>query len=321
MNSLKEIAEQLKLNNDMILVGHAVPDGDCVGSILALYQGLQDKGKRVRVLLQDPAPQTYNYLEGIKQIESPLQVEGFKGTAVFLDCSDPERAGENSLQVLKNRSSTINIDHHRSNTYFADYNYVDWQAAATAEIVYQLLLKMKIEITADIANALYAGIIMDTGSFLNGNTTSQSMRISADLMDKGADVNAARVNLFESKLREETLLLQLGLQTLSFSEDGKIAWMLLPYEAVKGINALDLFPEGIINYTRMIKGVEVGLLFRETEPGQVKIGFRSKEQVDVASLAAEFGGGGHRQAAGARQGGSLNEVSQKVVARVKDVIG
>lgn len=321
MNSLERIAGLLAEEDNYLLVGHAIPDGDCIGSILGLYQGLQAMGRELRILLQDPAPAIYSYLPFIDRIETQEQLKDFNGVAVFLDCSDEERVGEDALKVLSNCRLTINIDHHQSNTYFADYNYVDAGAAAAAEIIYQLLLELKVKITPGIANALYAGIIMDTGSFLNGNTTPKVMRITADLLAQGADANLARIRLFESKTWQEILLLRLALQKMELSEDGKIAWINLNYEELSAIGATAFCPEGIINYTRMIEGVEVGLLFREIEPGQIKIGLRSKRDIDVAALAAKFNGGGHKQAAGARQQGDLSEIQIRVIQSVKDVIG
>ncbi|MDD3268152.1 MAG: bifunctional oligoribonuclease/PAP phosphatase NrnA [Syntrophomonadaceae bacterium] len=321
MNSLEQIARQLEEHNNYLLVGHAIPDGDCIGSLLALYQGLQVMGKEVRMLLQHPIPAIYGYLPGFEMIELPEKMDAFNGIAVFLDCSDQERVDQQALKVLSSPRFTINLDHHQSNNHFADFNYVDSQAAATAEIIYTLLQELKVEITPGIAAALYAGIIMDTGSFLNGNTTPASMSIAADLISKGADVNQARINLFESKPWQEIMLLRVCLQHMEMSEDGKIASITLAYEDLAAIGATAFFPEGIINYTRMIAGVEVGLLFRETEPGQVKIGFRSKDNVNVAALAAKFDGGGHKQAAGARRQGKLDEVKAMVIQGVKDVIG
>ncbi len=321
MNSLGEIAKEIKQHNSYLLVGHAIPDGDCIGSLSGLYQGLEALGKEVRIMLQNPAPVIYGYLPGVEIIESPEMLGAFNGIVIFVDCSDEERVGEQARKVLTGRQFSINLDHHQGNSLFAEYNYVDEQAAAAAEIVYHLLRELKVDITAGIASGIFAGIVMDTGSFLNGNTTSESMRIAADLIALGADVNQARINLFESKTWPEILLLRICLQYLEISEDGKIAWITLPYEDLAMIGATAFFPEGLINYARMIEGVEVGLLFRETEPGQVKIGFRSKMNVNVAAIAGHFGGGGHKQAAGARQQGKLDEVKTRVIQSVRDVIG
>lgn len=320
MNSMQEIASRLLQSDDYLIVGHAIPDGDCIGSLLGLYWALIDKGKQVAMVLSDSVPDRYNYLSGWEMIKKPSEMEVTPANIIFLDCADQERAGEEILLRIDNNSCIFNIDHHLQSELYGDYNYVDPGAAATGEIIFTLLQAMQVPIRAEIADCLYAAIIMDTGGFMNSNTTSTTMRIAASLLDMGANVDQARVRLFESKSRLEVLLLGLALKHIEFSDDGRIAWMSLPYEEVKTIEALDFHPEGIINYTRMIDGVEVGLLFRETEPGVIKIGFRAKGNTDVAAIAASYSGGGHRQAAGARQEGSLEDVKQQVIKTVKDVI-
>jgi phosphoesterase RecJ-like protein len=320
MNSIQEIGEQILSRDEFMIVGHAIPDGDCIGSLLGLYLGLMSLGKQVQMVLEDPVPPIYMYLAGVNDIMEPEKFAQSLYNVIYLDCSDKYRVGKRVKKLLTGSSFIINIDHHPTNDFFGHYNYVDPNAGATAEIIYKLLKSIKVEITPDIADALYAGIIKDTGSFLNNNTTSKTMKIAADLLDSGADVNKARINLIESKPREEVLLLREALKHIDFSEDGKIAWMMLSYQEAYDIGALDIHPEGIINYTRMIEGVEVALLFREISPGYVKVGFRSRGRIDVSALAVSLGGGGHRQAAGAEQKGSLKEVKEKVLRIVREVV-
>jgi len=319
MNSIKEIAEVLLRMNDYTIVGHSIPDGDCIGSMLGLYLGLNDLNKQVQMVLSDPVPKRYHYLSAWDKVLKPTEFEA-SANIIFLDCADKERIGPNILAKIKNPYCIINIDHHLQNEFYGNYNYVHPETAATGEIIYTLLQAMQLNISKEIADCLYAAIVMDTGSFMNSNTTANTMRIAAHLIEYGADVDQARIKLFESKSHQEVFLLRQALKHLGFSEDGKIAWMSLPYDEVKALNALDFHPEGIINYTRMIDGVKVGILFRETKPGVVKIGFRSKGETDVAQIAAYFKGGGHRQAAGAQQEGSLEEVMLRVINKVKDVI-
>jgi len=320
MNTLIETANKILEQDNYVVTSHAIPDGDCIGSLVAFYLGLNQIGKKVQMVLQDPVPNKYKYLSGVNDIKTCEQLEGSYDNVIFLDCSDEGRVGDKVINRLQGRSFTINIDHHVSNEAFGDLNFVDASAAATAEIIYKLLCTMRVTISADIANALFAGIVMDTGSFMNANTTSSSFSIASELLEFGADVEQARINLFESKPKEEILLIRQALNNIGFSDDGKIAWMCLHYDEVKSINALDLHPEGIINFTRMIQGVEVGILFREVEPGIIKIGFRSKGNINVAQLAGQLGGGGHSQAAGARQEGALEEVREKVFSVVKGVV-
>ncbi len=320
MNQLKEIAEFLLKNDDFTIVGHAMPDGDCVGSVLGLSHGLKQMGKSVQVVLQDTVPSIYAYLAGADMIKTPDRMETRIENLIYLDCGDEDRVGDDLLLRLTERKLAVNIDHHQANSLFADYNYVDTSAAATAEIIYSLLQALRAELTPEISAALLAGIIMDTGSFMNSNTTGDSLRAAASLLEHGADIDQARINLFESKSRAEILLLGRALNSMSFNENGQIAWMTLTYEELKNIGALDINPEGIINYARSVEGVKIALLFREVEPHTVKIGFRSKPGIDVAALARHFGGGGHKQAAGARQKGSLVEVTRLVLEAAKDVM-
>jgi len=320
MNTLSEIAAVIKEHPAWVLVGHAIPDGDCIGSLLGLYWGLHSLGKRVVLGLEDPVPPIYHYLPGSDKL-GPLPSDvDLPDTVIFLDCSDEERAGKALQDRLVRCSVTINIDHHATNPSFAHYNFIDHKAAATAELVYYLLKELEIEITPAMAECLYAGLVMDSGRFMYSGTRPETLEIAAQLLRAGVDVERARIELFESKPREEVLLLSQALQNLGWDESGRIAWMTLAYDDVARIGALDLHPEGIINYTRSIAGVEVGLLIREISPGVCKIGFRSKGEVDVASIAARLGGGGHKQAAGASVEGSLDQVTQRVVQMVREVI-
>lgn len=320
MNSLAEIAEQLKDSDDFLIIGHSIPDGDCIGSILGLYMGLTSLNKQVNMFLSDTIPSIYQYLSQIEKIMSLLPAnEGMKNI-IFLDCGDEDRIDEKVAKKLNPHATVFNIDHHESNSMFGHFNYVDTQAAATAQIIYELLDTMNVTIDKEIANALYAGIVMDTGNFKYKNTNSKTHMVTATLLEKGVELEKARINLFESKPIEEVLLLGKALKNFNISANGKIAWMLLSYAEIEAIGAHGLHPEGIINYTRMIKGVEIGLLFREIEPNLIKIGFRSKHDIDVSKIAGEFGGGGHKQAAGATQEGDINTVCDKVISYVEKMV-
>jgi phosphoesterase RecJ-like protein len=321
MKSLNKIAREIIKRDDYLLVGHAIPDGDCIGSLIGLYLGLLAMRKRVKILLQDQVPDVYRYLQGSDEFLRPEQILLPVSNVIYLDCSDEERTGERVENILKERIFAINIDHHQSNTMFGNLNYVNSKSSSTAELVFELLQQLEIEITPDIANALYVGIVQDTGGFLHNSTTSATFRTAAELLDRGVNLDLIKLNLFESKSRAEVMLLCLALKHINFNASGKIAWMILNYEDVKAIGALDICPEGIINHTLMIKGVEVGLLFRELSPGVIKIGFRSKGDVDVSALAAIFGGGGHFRAAGAKQEGSMEAAERQVILSVEGVVG
>lgn len=320
MNSLEQLATEIEKRDKFILLSHTMPDGDSIGSLLGLYQVLRSMGKEVSMFLQDPVPVIYHYLLGSDLVLSPGQVRGAIENVIFLDCADEERAGQDALNILADRQFTINIDHHQSNTLFGDINYIQPKAAATAELVYALVKKLGIKINPSLANALYAAIIQDTGSFHHSNTTPTTFRTAADLLECGVQLEATRIQLFESKSRAEICLLGRALNSIEFSPDGKVAWMTITYQDAESLGAQNLHPEGIINHTLMVEGVEVGLLFRETAPDKIKIGFRSKGAIDVSELASGFGGGGHRQASGAQMDSSMEECQRKVIQTVRDVI-
>lgn len=320
MNKLESIGKQLSTLDNYVIVGHSIPDGDSVGSLLALFLALNRMGKKAAIIMQDNLSSIYRYLPAVDNFSQPDDIELMPENVIFLDCSRIDRIGEELLERFEDRRITINIDHHHDNDFFGDYNYVDPVASSTAEIIYQLLKVMGVEISREIADCIYAGIVMDTGSFMNSNTTSTTMSIASELLLAGASVDLARNNLLESKPREEVSLLCLGLQHLEFYREGKIACMKLPFEEVRKIDALNIHPEGTINYVRSIQGVEVALMLREVNPGLIKIGYRSKTQVDVAALAARLGGGGHKRAAGAKKSGSLDQVCSLVIDMVEDVL-
>jgi len=309
----------IKEQDNFLLVGHVIPDGDCIGSLLGMYWGLKSLHKQVAITLQDKVPSLYEFLSGIDTIQ-PLETNQSTSIVIFLDCSDKYRAGDDFLAKLTEGQLTVNIDHHPSNDLFAVYNYVDDTSIATAELVYRILKALDVKITVNMAEAIYTGIVMDSGNFLYNNTSPRTMRIAADLLEYGVEIEKIRTNLFESKPRAEVLLLGEALKNLEFDSSGKMAWMTLSLQEVETAGATGIHPEGIINYTRSIKGVEIGILFRETSPDMVKVGFRSKGNLDVADLAVKLGGGGHQQAAGAHVKGSLQEVKEQVLRLAKDVL-
>lgn len=320
MNSLAQIAQVLKDRDQFLLVAHSIPDGDCIGSLLGLYLGLKSIGKRARMFMQDPVPAIYGYLPGADQVLGPSQVGQPETNLIYLDCSDQERVGETAAVILAGGHYTINIDHHQSNTRFGDLNHVDEKTSSTAELIYALLEHMAVEISLDIANALYVGVFQDTGGFQHSSTNPATLRTAAALLDKGVDLDLVKGNLFESKSLAELRLLSLALGSINSCCENKIVWMILNYHDVAEIKALDLCPEGIINNTLAVEGAQVGMLFRELSPGIIKVGFRSKGRVDVAALAARFGGGGHFRAAGAQLTGTMEDIQRVVILAVESVV-
>lgn len=302
--SLKQIVTLLESSNTIILTAHLQPDGDCLGSMLALYQHLMIMGKDVRMVLDDDVPALYHFLPGYEAISKPTEEQITADILIVLDASDIERIGKVKEHV---NAPILNIDHHLSNTKFADYWYIDTQSAATGEIIFELLTLLQARITADMATCLYTGIATDCGFFRYANTSVKTMRYAAELMEYGARPHVISEHM-ETKSLESIHTLGKILETLELHHDGKIATITLSAEI---INALDS-TEGFINYPRVIDGVDVAIMFKVMSASMIRISLRSKT-LDVSKLALGFGGGGHARAAGCSIAGTIDNVKKEVL--------
>ncbi|MDH7480172.1 MAG: bifunctional oligoribonuclease/PAP phosphatase NrnA, partial [Syntrophomonadaceae bacterium] len=318
---LKSVARALRAAPRVLLTSHQVPDGDSIGALLALGLGLEQLGKQVELCLDDEVPLMYRFLEGSERIVRPAAVEVIPEMVVLLDCTGIERAGAGLAPRLKH-SLVINLDHHTSNEHFGSINYVDETAAATAEIVYDLLSCLGVAMKPPIASAIYTGIITDTGSFRYSNTTPRTLRLAADLLEGGIDLDTIREKIFETRTLEMLRLLGECLRSLQVDPDGRLAWVVVTQETLSRLKVTDEYGlfEGLINYPRSIAGVEVAILFRELAPMVVKVGFRSKSWVDVNELASRFGGGGHRKASGCVIGGEIDQVVPQVLDAAREAL-
>lgn len=320
-HNLATIAAELRRAAKPVLAGHVMPDGDSIGSTLALGLMLEQLGITVQMVSQDPIPATYRFLPGVERIHVGTVPDDGYDCLVMLDCSVPERLGPAMTPLLSRPGIRIvNIDHHVSATPFADFNHIDPTAAAVGEIVFDLTEPLGVEITPDIAVCLYVAMVTDTGSFRYENTTAETHRRVARLIEMGLNTAAINTRVYDEKPLAAVKLLHEVLGTLAVSAGGRIAWLKLTrvMEAEYGAGEVDI--EDLINYTRMISGVEVGILFRELPEGQIKIGFRSKHVVDVTVLASAFGGGGHPRAAGCRIEGGLAEAERLVLGAAERVV-
>jgi phosphoesterase RecJ-like protein len=321
MSDMRSVAGVLERTRTVIIAGHMMPDGDCVGSVGALGLALRQMGKEVTMALPDPVPEIFGFLPEVTDfIIGEEALKGEYDTFVVLDCSVPERLG--SLRGLLDRSLVIvNIDHHVSSREFARYNYINPAYAATAEIILDLLGPLGVKITPEIATCLYTGIATDTGSFQYENTTSGTHRRVALLIEQGAPSVWINIMLHEQNPLVNLLVLGAALKTLRLSPCGRVAWVSVKRELLDRLRAKDENTDGLIGYIRSIRGVEVALLFRELSPGRYKVSFRSKEVVDVNRLASRFGGGGHLRAAGSLLEGDIENVVSRVVGATLQELG
>lgn len=315
MTSLSDIADAIKRSESLLICGHIMPDGDCLGSVLALGLSLETMGKKVVMAGPDPIPAIYEFLPGVDRFHTGAPPDGIFDTLVILDCSVPKRLGKDYQALLTGKKVIINIDHHSGPGILGTYCYIDTMAAAVGEIVFDLLKLMQTSISRETAINLYTAIVTDTGSFQYESVTPGTHRRAAELLELG--VSCAQINLLlnEEKPRAALFLLREALHTLTMTPCRKVCWMTVTQKMLKNVGALDEHTEGLVNYCRSLKGVEVGLLFREISEGTYKISMRSKNIVDVNMLAAQFGGGGHPRAAGCVLKGDLREIQDMVTAK------
>jgi len=316
----RRAAAVLRDHSRFVCLLHESPDGDSIGSTLALALALRRLRKDAVPVAEEAVPARYMFLPLARSVLSCEDVTEDRDVCVLIDCSDPERAGR-ARHLISRARIVLNIDHHLSNSSFGDVNYVDPEASAAAEMIAALLEDLDVTPDRDIATCLYTGLMTDTGGFRHCNTTAASLRLASDLTRLGADPHDIAQRVYERMPESWARLLSAALSTLKRTEDGRVAWMAVTRDMLAAAGAGDEESEGLINYARMIDGVEVAALFKELDDGRVKVGLRSRHAVDVSRVASEFGGGGHRLAAGCVLSGSIDDAVRRVVARARHEMG
>lgn len=309
----------LRDKESFLFLTHVNPDGDAIGSSLALALALRRLRKKVTLVRVDELPETYRFLPGADLYVPYQQVDGEYDVALILDCGDLDRVGA-ARPVVDRAKVKVNIDHHVTNTYYGDYNYIDPLVSSVGEQIFQMLHAAEIALDKDIATNLYVAVATDTGSFRYENTKVDTHMIAASLLMEGVEPGEISNQIYETRSLAAVRLLGAALATLQLSQDGQVGWMTVTRHILEETGATDEDTEGLVNYARSIRGVEVGILFREVEDGQVRMNFRSKSRVDVSAVAARFGGGGHPRAAGATASGTLEEVTGQVLAAVTEAL-
>lgn len=315
---LQQVKSFLLEHDDYLVVSHVQPDGDAVSSTLAVGWLLSCLGKKFTMINEGPIPKRMKMLwhaEDILNLSEQHPGRTFSHV-ICVDCADFARVGY-TKQVFADHASIVNIDHHPTNDRYGAVNLVVPEAAATAEILYDLLNLFEVNWDADIATAIYTGLLTDTGGFRYSNTSPKVMSIASDLLSYGVNGPEIAETLLEEMTLPQMKVLVQALNTLSLSEDGKIAWVYVTPEFMELCGAVSEDLEGIVNYPRNIQGVEVGILFKSLKSGMVKASLRSAGKVDVAALAQIFGGGGHVRAAGCSIEGSLHDIIPRVIEQVR----
>ncbi|MGE4282198.1 MAG: bifunctional oligoribonuclease/PAP phosphatase NrnA [Clostridia bacterium] len=317
--TLKQIAEIIEKGHRIAILPHTSPDGDCLGASFALSAALKKEKKDSIVILEEEIPRTYSFLSGEYVKMSEALSNAVYDLVICLDCGDERRLNQR-LNIFNDCELTVNIDHHISNTHFARYNYVDSNSAATGEIIFDLLRELDISIDKGIAECLYTAISTDTGGFRYSNTTSRTHSIASILLGKGIDVAEINRKVFDTFSLERLSLTAKAINLIEMYQEGKIAVIALDYSLLnlQKINTDEM--EGLSGIPRSIEGVEVGIVFTEKEPGQVKVSFRSNQYVDVSKIAVSFGGGGHNRASGCTVGMDIRQVKKRVLDAVAQAL-
>jgi bifunctional oligoribonuclease and PAP phosphatase NrnA len=314
MDQLEQVLHHIGERKHFLVTSHTRPDGDSVGSTLALAQVLRKMGKSAEVVLGDTVPVIYQPLPHAETIRHAAHVNGKYDAAIILECDSLVRT---RLQGLE-QHFLINIDHHATSKPFADINWIDPSACAVAEMVFRLALVAGVKITPDVATCLYTAVLTDTGSFCYSPTNAQTFELAKRLVEHGAEPARIAQNIYFSSPTSKMRLLGAALSNLH--REGPIAWMAVTRQDMDRCGALDEDCEGLVNYALGIAGVEVAVFLREIGADRVRVSIRSKGAVNVADIAGKFGGGGHECASGFSLEGPLQAAEERVLAELRGKI-
>ncbi len=315
-------AELLCRHQHIGIISHHRPDGDAIGSTIALGLALEGKGKQVRFFNQDGVPERFAFLPGAERIETlPEAFPAELTLLICVDTGDVKRLGDAGELFFAAAPATVNIDHHATNNSFADVNMVEGGAAACGCVLMELFRALGWGITRPMATALYAAINTDTGSFQYGSTTPQVMRMAAELLALGVDVAEVNRLLYQEVSPEAIVVQREVLNHMELLAGGAVSCYRMS-AACKEALGVDLeATKDLVDIIRVIRGVKVAAIFEEVEGGRVRVSLRSKDaRVNVATIASQFGGGGHAMASGIRMRGSLAEVSAAVLASIVNAL-
>lgn len=296
MNNFQEIKNKIEKSNYIIVTAHINPDGDAIGAGLALTLALKKIGKKVRFVLQDSYPKTTLFLKNIELAERYSENENYDNDlTICVDCATDERLGATKA-LLKNKDS-INIDHHISNTKYGTLNYVE-TVSSTSEIIYSLLKYCNIELDTAIGEALYTGLVNDTGNFQHDNVTEKTFEMAGDLIRCGVNNSKVVREFMRTKTFAAIKLMGKAMSDMKFDSEKKLAYYFMTKEELDKYSGKKEDTEGIVEELLSLREAEASLFLREDQKGVIKGSMRSKNSIDVNVIAGIFNGGGHKKAAG-----------------------
>jgi phosphoesterase RecJ-like protein len=308
------VAKALRAHDQFLITTHENPDGDALGSLLALTLALRELGKDVVMYLagQAPLPGEYRFMK-LDELRRDLPADASERVLVAVDCAKESRLGPDP-EILASAGLVVNIDHHHDNTRFGDINLVVPDASSTGEVLRDLFSDLGVQLTPAIAEPLYIGLVTDTGRFQYANTSPKALRLAAELVEAGADVHRVFQGVYESVQFAKLKLLARALERAQVYEGGRIVVSYLLRDDFAAVAAAEPYSEGIIDYLRAVEGADMAALIREPprEDGPTRrVSLRSSsDELDVSAIARKSGGGGHRQAAGFSSEDSIEEITE-----------
>ena len=314
-NTFKEIASVLDASRTILLYPHVSADGDPLGSCTALCKALRMKGKECYILVEEELPLNLKFLDKGYCTDDQNIIEDVD-VSFCVDCGDETRF-PNRTEKFEQGKTSICLDHHRTTKDFCDYNYVDPEASATGELVFDLLQEMGTPADVEIGEALFAAITTDTGNFQYSNTTRKAFEIMTELLDWGVDTNKVSVQLYENIRLERKIIESMAFSTMNILADGKAAIAYVTQEMIEQNGALSEETENVIQQLRSIASVEYAAFLKEKGENLVRLSLRAKTEGDVAVIAEKFGGGGHIKASGATLEMPIEEAVAAVTAELE----
>lgn len=315
--TFEEIGQWLEKGESFALLSHVRPDGDAIGSQIALGFALEAMGKKVRLINEDGLPENLAFMAGADCIEQPPAEPVEVDVVIALDTATKPRLGERALASVAACEKWINIDHHKSNPGYGDLNHIDDSSPATGQILYDLITDLGLPMPPETRDAIYVAVSTDTGSFQYAGTTAATYEMAADLVRRGLEVGPLNALTYDNHPRRRVELMRALLNTLEIEGGGRVAHWELTMDTVRSLGLKPEDSEGLIDIIRAIQGVVVALFFEELETGKIRVSMRSKDRrIDACHVCQQFGGGGHALAAGIRMPGPMAEARRRVLDAV-----
>ncbi len=316
--TLDNILEEIKKAETILVLAHENPDGDAIGSCLAMKSALKQLGKNADVIIRE-FPRVFDFLPGREDVKTDSDIKEYD-LVISLDCADFKRLVGN--EYFEKAKQTIVIDHHGSNKMYGDINFVNPVAPACCQILIGMFQYFGLDIDKELGTCILTGIITDTGGFRHSGITPETFEFTAELLQKGINVSNIYKRVLQTKTKANFELMKRVMDRMEFFEDGKVSFTYITNKDLDDVNALPGDHEGLVEIGRDVEGVEVSIFVRQREDNEnaFKISMRSNDYVNVSDVCLMFGGGGHEKAAGASILGDLDSVKQKVLNEVKKVL-